>query len=234
MEDSSSAQSLTHLPNKFAFSLCLFKCLTIPSLLYASFSSVLSEDNVLVTHSIPVLKCVVIFNFVSWMSLTLLTWFKTNSTTGKSKIKLGVMLKCLICMLLLVLVLHFFIVLFGAALTVDVSETFHLAALAASLGLWPCVFVFGLQWEAWVTSIFVFDNTSFTGIEGCVNLGAKGALVGLYLGAIPIPLDWDRPWQTWPTTCVVGTLVGHVIGLAYYLLLTLSGMRKDSRRNKMI
>ena len=93
MEDSSSAQSLTHLPNKLAFSLCLFKCLTIPSLLYASFSSVLSEDNVLVTHSIPVLKCVVIFNFVSWMSLTLLTWFKTNSTTGKSKIKLGVMLK---------------------------------------------------------------------------------------------------------------------------------------------
>ena len=73
-----------------------------------------------------------------------------------------------------------------------------------------------------------------SGIDGCVSLGAKGALAGLYLGAIPIPLDWDRPWQEWPTTCVVGTLVGHVLGLAYYVILTLSDMRKETKRNKMI
>ena len=57
-------------------------------------------------------------------------------------------------MSLFVIVLHVFIVLFGAALTVGVSETFHLAALTASLGLWPCIFAYGLQWEAWVTSVF--------------------------------------------------------------------------------
>ena len=27
--------------------------------------------------------------------------------------------------------------------------------------------------------------------------GALGASIGSWCGAFPIPLDWDRPWQTW-------------------------------------
>lgn len=182
------------------------------------------------------MKFLIVFNFVSWIILTLVTWLKNSqtSTSKKSRLKLGVLFKCLLCMGLMVVVLHVFIVLFGAALTAHVSETFHLAALAASLGLWPCVFVYGLQWEAWFSTIFAFDDPSFSGIDGCVSLGAKGALVGLYLGAIPIPLDWDRPWQEWPTTCVVGTLVGHATALSYYVFLTLLEMRKDAKRSKMV
>jgi hypothetical protein len=30
------------------------------------------------------------------------------------------------------------------------------------------------------------------------------------LGAIPTPLDWDRPWQRWPVAPVVGASVGFV------------------------
>ena len=72
------------------------------------------------------------------------------------------------------------------------------------------------------------------GVEGCVSLGGKGALIGLWLGAIPIPLDWDRPWQRWPITCVVGTLIGHFIGLSCYVIATLKAMKKDAKRNKHI
>lgn len=32
--------------------------------------------------------------------------------------------------------------------------------------------------------------------------------VGAWLGAIPIPLDWDRDWQKWPVTIVVGAYLG--------------------------
>ncbi|KAF1784281.1 GPI biosynthesis protein Pig-F [Phytophthora cactorum] len=40
-----------------------------------------------------------------------------------------------------------------------------------------------------------------------------GAMLGAYVGALPIPLDWDRPWQQWPLTCVYGTLMGHAAGI---------------------
>ncbi|KAH7942538.1 hypothetical protein HPB49_025022 [Dermacentor silvarum] len=37
--------------------------------------------------------------------------------------------------------------------------------------------------------------------------GSRGALFGAWLGAIALVLDWDRPWQRWPTPCVVGSLL---------------------------
>jgi phosphatidylinositol glycan class F len=36
--------------------------------------------------------------------------------------------------------------------------------------------------------------------------------VGGWLGAVPIPLDWDREWQRWPVTVVVGMYLGAVAG----------------------
>lgn len=39
-----------------------------------------------------------------------------------------------------------------------------------------------------------------------------GACVGAWLGAIPIPLDWDREWQKWPVTIVAGLYIGAVVG----------------------
>lgn len=39
-----------------------------------------------------------------------------------------------------------------------------------------------------------------------------GACVGAWIGAIPIPLDWDREWQKWPVTIVGGLYAGAVLG----------------------
>jgi phosphatidylinositol glycan class F len=41
---------------------------------------------------------------------------------------------------------------------------------------------------------------------------STGACVGSWIGAIPIPLDWDREWQKWPVTIVVGLYIGAVVG----------------------
>lgn len=41
---------------------------------------------------------------------------------------------------------------------------------------------------------------------------ALGALAGAWVGAIPIPLDWDREWQKWPVTIICGMYLGAVIG----------------------
>ena len=42
--------------------------------------------------------------------------------------------------------------------------------------------------------------------------GAWGAALGAWAGAMPIPLDWDRPWQRWPVSCVLGTAMGAMAG----------------------
>lgn len=39
-----------------------------------------------------------------------------------------------------------------------------------------------------------------------------GTILGAWLGAVPIPLDWDREWQAWPVTVVVGAYVGYAMG----------------------
>lgn len=45
-----------------------------------------------------------------------------------------------------------------------------------------------------------------------VCVPAMGAIVGAWLGAIPIPLDWDRAWQAWPIPCAVGAICGQMLG----------------------
>ncbi|KUF97395.1 hypothetical protein AM588_10008480 [Phytophthora nicotianae] len=47
-----------------------------------------------------------------------------------------------------------------------------------------------------------------------------GAMLGAYVGALPIPLDWDRPWQQWPLTCVYGTLIGHAAGIVLSIVIS--------------
>jgi len=236
MDEKDAAHSLARLPNKLAFLLSACKCAAIPVGLYLAFSPLWTEENILVTQCVLTIKCLIALNLIAWTFLTAFSWARSTTTTAskKTRIKIGYLFKCMLSMGLIALCLHVFIVLFGAPLTVDVNETFHLAALAASLSLWPCIFTYGLQWESWVTSICVFEGSPLTGIDGCLSLGGKGALLGLWMGAIPIPLDWDRPWQQWPTTCVVGTLIGHVVGLACHVGATLRTMRKDVKRNKIV
>ena len=35
--------------------------------------------------------------------------------------------------------------------------------------------------------------------------------MGSWIGAIPIALDWDRPWQAWPLTPAYGAIAGYII-----------------------
>lgn len=39
-----------------------------------------------------------------------------------------------------------------------------------------------------------------------------GAVLGTWIGAILLALDWDRPWQLYPLTPAFGMLVGYAIG----------------------
>ncbi|ORY87767.1 GPI biosynthesis protein family Pig-F-domain-containing protein [Protomyces lactucae-debilis] len=48
--------------------------------------------------------------------------------------------------------------------------------------------------------------------QRAVKIYALALTLGAYLGAIPIPLDWDRDWQQWPITVYTGACLGHAVG----------------------
>lgn len=74
------------------------------------------------------------------------------------------------------------------------------------LGALPLFYVHGVDTRAWreiAAAALPFDE-----MWG----GTVGALVGAWIGAVPIPLDWDREWQKWPVTIVTGAYLGWELG----------------------
>ena len=61
----------------------------------------------------------------------------------------------------------------------------------------------GSFWE-WQRVLAWGGGAAFVPVDFLWFGGAWGSLAGAWMGAIPIPLDWDRPWQRWPVTCVAG------------------------------
>jgi len=217
------------LTNKLTLIVGIVNSLGIPLMLYVAFG--LLTDNFIIDDCVTTMRVLVVLNLLMWTSIgvvpSLLTQSK-NSKGKKLKVKAGYVIKCLLCMFLGVVFLHVFIVLWGAALTEDVSETFHLSAVVTSASLWPCILVYGLRLDAWIAFLFAFD-LPLTGTMGSLHLGSKGAWLGLWAGAIPIPLDWDRPWQRWPITCLVGSLLGHWVGSVVHVIASGIKLRKDKR-----
>jgi len=68
---------------------------------------------------------------------------------------------------------------------------------------------------------FFLERKFKTEVDRVLHCQAVGALLGAWLGALPIPLDWDRPWQTWPVTLVYGSTIMYVLGTFCGLVLAL-------------
>ncbi|XP_033735104.1 phosphatidylinositol-glycan biosynthesis class F protein-like [Pecten maximus] len=106
---------------------------------------------------------------------------------------------------------HCVAVLFGAPFINSVAETFHFALLLSATTVLPSLCVLGIHFSAWVR---VYpQNSPDLGAESILYISSVGSVIGAWLGALPIPLDWDRPWQVWPITCVLGNLAGYLLGL---------------------
>ncbi|KAL1902661.1 Glycosylphosphatidylinositol (GPI) anchor assembly protein [Sporothrix stenoceras] len=105
---------------------------------------------------------------------------------------------------------HLVLVLFGAPFLAQTSRTFLCAAHLAVLGLYPVIYTRGTDgmgaWRALASG-----SQTAKQLDAAVG-GLWGACAGAWLGAVPIPLDWDRSWQAWPITVVVGIYLGHAVG----------------------
>ncbi|EED19770.1 GPI-anchor biosynthesis protein (Pig-F), putative [Talaromyces stipitatus ATCC 10500] len=103
-------------------------------------------------------------------------------------------------------VLSILLILFGAPFTTHTAHTVLCAAHMALLTVMPLVYVHGVDSLVW-KQVWAFARPA-DALWG----GALGACVGAWLGAVPIPLDWDRPWQAYPITILTGAYLGFAIG----------------------
>jgi len=87
-------------------------------------------------------------------------------------------------------------------------HTLVLAVHISLLGFLPIFYTHGVSSPAWRDVAAAWLPFDEAGVWG----GTVGSLVGGWIGAVPIALDWDREWQKWPCTVLWGAVLGWAIG----------------------
>ncbi|KAK6007661.1 hypothetical protein QM012_004475 [Aureobasidium pullulans] len=98
------------------------------------------------------------------------------------------------------------LILFGAPLTSHQAHTLYCGLHISLLAAYPLFYVHGVDAAKW---------TEVGALAAPIDevFGATvGTLIGAWVGAIPIPLDWDREWQKWPVTILAGAYMGYAVG----------------------
>lgn len=131
--------------------------------------------------------------------------------------------KFLVTFFLLSVVYYIAIILFGAPVFMHHEETTMLTITLTCLTFVPASLHLGTD-----TALDIIIGTQMQKgnvLVDAVKMNIQITLLGTWLGAIVIPLDWDRPWQAWPIPCVTGALLGYMIAHFITLAKTLPMLR---------
>ncbi|XP_011861625.1 PREDICTED: phosphatidylinositol-glycan biosynthesis class F protein [Vollenhovia emeryi] len=131
---------------------------------------------------------------------------KTKRTWAKS---LREAFKFSLTALALSLVYYVMIVLFGAPVLTDHEETTMLVVTLVTLTFVSTSLHLGVD-----NALDILTGTYSqrgNALADALRLNIQATILGTWLGATVIPLDWDRPWQAWPIPCVIGALLGYLI-----------------------
>ncbi|GMY12470.1 glycosylphosphatidylinositol anchor biosynthesis protein 11-like isoform X2 [Fagus crenata] len=91
------------------------------------------------------------------------------------------------------------------------SQTINWSIMMSLFTIVPAACVFGSSWKDWQR---IFANTKPIGsVDFIICLSAHGAVIGAWLGAWPMPLDWERPWQEWPICVSYGAMAGYLVAM---------------------
>jgi phosphatidylinositol glycan class F len=164
----------------------------------------------IVTHSHVVIELLCIYLLVAHL---LISFTDTESSYKSKSLRLQVwkFLRAVTQLVLSACLIHIVLILFGAPFTQSVSETFHLACLITSTSVLPCMSIIGTSTVDWFSALSTHGHETLP--ERTVVISSVASVVGSWLGAFPIPLDWDRPWQAWPVTCVIGSLTCYCVAV---------------------
>ncbi|XP_069464541.1 phosphatidylinositol-glycan biosynthesis class F protein [Ambystoma mexicanum] len=150
---------------------------------------------------------------VAAVNIVLYVLLKTTPSPKRNSFsnKVSRLLKSCVYFLLSSLLFHGIIVLYGAPLLELILETFSFAVLLSTFTTLRCLCMLGPNFPAWIR---VFSRNGAMSIwDSSLQITTVCSVIGAWLGAFPIPLDWDRPWQVWPISCSLGATFGYVAGL---------------------
>ncbi|XP_072265861.1 phosphatidylinositol-glycan biosynthesis class F protein isoform X1 [Pyxicephalus adspersus] len=170
----------------------------------------LDEFSILGTHLTWLCFCSVC---VIAVNILLLVTFKPNPSTKRSSLssKVNKLYRSCLYFFASCLLFHGIIVLYGAPLVESVGETFLFAVLLSSFTTSRSLCFLGPNFHAWVR---VFSKDGAMSVwDHSLQITTICTVVGAWLGAFPIPLDWDRPWQVWPISCSLGASFGYIASL---------------------
>ncbi|ORY05253.1 PIG-F-domain-containing protein [Basidiobolus meristosporus CBS 931.73] len=160
-----------------------------------------------------------------WLYVEKASKSKKKATTTSTKKKALSVLSVFLITLAGIFLFHTLAVLFGAPLTEMVEHTWSGSTYISLLLVFPASAVFHTDRNAW-NRVFLQTGPENYG-ERFAYYPMISGVFGAWLGAIVIPLDWDRPWQAWPIPCVLGALLGYTVGICLALI------KQDSSPKKL-
>lgn len=145
---------------------------------------------------------------------------RDNRTSKTKKFKLKDYLKSFLIIIGMLCVYYIVAVSFGAPFFSEQEETFMFSALLTTLTIVPLLLNLGPD----TTLSILISATAFEGdaLSEILSVSVRFTLFGAWLGAVVIPLDWDRPWQVWPIPCSLGAVAGYVVSQLFLLSLHFS------------
>ncbi|KAF5192832.1 Phosphatidylinositol-glycan biosynthesis class f protein [Thalictrum thalictroides] len=118
------------------------------------------------------------------------------------------------------LLMAFGAVVLGAPVGIQyLVKTLYWSFLMSAFTFVPTACIYGSTWKDWQR---LFAYTKPIGVlDYIICIPAHGALIGAWLGAWPMPLDWERPWQEWPICVSYGAVVGYMVGMVVSMIFVL-------------
>lgn len=89
-----------------------------------------------------------------------------------------------------------------------IPHTLLLSVHVSLLAILPLFYTHGVSDFAWCDIMAAWLPFDEAGVWG----EFVGCMVGGWIGAVPMALDWDRDWQAWPVTVLTGAYLGWAFG----------------------
>lgn len=139
---------------------------------------------------------------------------KKNPKRSNKKVELKQIFEECLVLFVICAAFYFSAVIFGAPVLSQHYETFFFSMLMTILTALPCLLHLDVEH---VTTLFLslFEGTD---LHLYYFWNIRLTILGSWLGAVVIPLDWNRPYQKWPVSCCIGAMGGCYLANIFALL----------------